>query len=185
MQCTGSLLPLFNIKGDTLSLSQHLERCALDSRSMEEDLAAIIGRDEPKPTLLHQTLNFSRGHDVALSLTRVTVCRSSPTSTAIQALQIPYLTRSRWKRHPNLLHSLTAFPTTALQPSSRVESTARHESWQVTSFTPGISCLPATSNALVMASGGKIACIPQLPQLAPAIIILQRGGMHESLAFSM
>jgi hypothetical protein len=79
----GSLLPLLDLEGDTLSLSQRLECRAFDPRSMEEDLAAIICRDESKAALLHHPFDFPRCHDVALSPVRVTSCRLFPTCTVM------------------------------------------------------------------------------------------------------
>jgi hypothetical protein len=87
MHGTWTLLPLLNIKCDPKPLAQRLECCALDSRSMEEDLAPIVSRDEPKPALLHHPFDFPRCHDVALSRVRVVPCRPFPTSTVMHTLQ--------------------------------------------------------------------------------------------------
>jgi hypothetical protein len=54
---------------------------------MEENLAPIVSRDEPKPALLHHPFDFPRCHDVALSRVRVVSCRQFPTSTVMHALR--------------------------------------------------------------------------------------------------
>jgi prepilin-type processing-associated H-X9-DG protein len=87
MDGTGALLPFFNIECDSKALMQRLECRAFDPRSMEEDLAPIISRDESKSALLHHPFDFPRCHDVALSHVRVVSCRPFPTSTVMHTLQ--------------------------------------------------------------------------------------------------
>ena len=83
----GTLLPLLDLECDPKPLSQRLECRAFDPRSMEEDLAPIISRDESKPALLHHPFDFPRCHDVALSRVRVVFYRPLPTSVVMPTLQ--------------------------------------------------------------------------------------------------
>jgi hypothetical protein len=71
---TGSLLSLLDFEGNPLPLSQCLKCCALDPRAMEKDLPTIIRRNKPKTTLLYQSLDFSRSHDVFLSVAKLPPC---------------------------------------------------------------------------------------------------------------
>jgi hypothetical protein len=48
-----SLLSPLDLEGDALTLMQHLKRRAFDPRTVKEHFPAVVGRDEPKPTLLH------------------------------------------------------------------------------------------------------------------------------------
>jgi hypothetical protein len=88
MDGAGAFLPLFDIECDSKALAQRIECRAFDPRSMEEDLAPIISRDEPKSALLHHPFDFPRCHDVALSRVRVVSCRPIPTSTVMHTLQL-------------------------------------------------------------------------------------------------
>jgi len=99
MHGTWPLLPLLDFECDPKPLLQGLEGCAFDSRSMEEDLAPIVSRDEPKPALLHHPFDFPRCHDVALSRVRVVSCRPFPTSSVMHPLR-PY-THPAWGKAPS------------------------------------------------------------------------------------
>jgi hypothetical protein len=87
MDGAGALLPLFDIECDSKALVQRIECRAFDPRSMEEDLAPIVSRDEPKSALLYHPFDFPRCHDVALSRVRVVSCRPFPISTVMHPLR--------------------------------------------------------------------------------------------------
>jgi hypothetical protein len=99
MHGTWALLPLLNLECNPKPLAQGLEGRAFDSRSMEEDFAPIVSRDEPESTFLHHPLDFPRCHDVALSRVRVVSYRPFPTSNVMQTLR-PY-TRPAWGIAPS------------------------------------------------------------------------------------
>jgi hypothetical protein len=138
MHGTWALLPLLNLECDPKPLAQCLECCAFDSRSMEEDLAPVVSRDEPKPALLHHPFDFPRCHDVALSRVRVVSCRPFPTSTVMHTLQpftqpvcgesVVHSARHRWSVRP---------PQPCLPLSGSISPPGH--AWLVASYRPSIS----------------------------------------------
>jgi hypothetical protein len=118
----GTLLSLLNLECNPKPLFQRLECRAFDPRSMEEDLASIISRDEAKPALLHHPFDFPRCHDVALSRVRVLSYRPFPTSIVMHPLQpLPHLFAAEAASH---LPSCMTFPHHGLGEQDRVHHAA-------------------------------------------------------------